>query len=60
MACRDPRARPDEQAPLAAAGLRFMRAGDWLYSSDPAAPAIGDVRVRFAAAPRPGHGHRRR
>lgn len=43
--------RPDEQALLAAAGLRFVRAGDWLYSGNPAAPEIGDVRVRFAAAP---------
>ena len=43
--------RPDERTAVTAAGLRFSRAGDWLYSGDPAAPAIGDVRVRFAAAP---------
>lgn len=42
------RDRPD----LAAAGLRFARAGDWLVSGEPGAePEVGDVRVRFAAAP---------
>jgi hypothetical protein len=42
---------PDRNRPVAAAGLSFRRSGDWLYSGDAAAPAIGDVRVRFAAAP---------
>jgi hypothetical protein len=36
---------------LAAAGMTFRRSGDWLHSGDPKAPAIGDVRVRLAAAP---------
>jgi hypothetical protein len=40
-----------DRRPLTAAGLIFARAGDWLYSGEAAAPAIGDVRVRFAAAP---------
>lgn len=42
---------PERDGPLTAAGLGFRRAGDWLYSGDPEAPRIGDVRVRFAAAP---------
>jgi len=42
---------PDRDRPVAAAGMSFRRSGDWLYSGDAAAPAIGDVRVRFAAAP---------
>jgi hypothetical protein len=43
---------PDrDRRPVAAAGLSFRRAGDWLYSGDADEPAIGDVRVRFAAAP---------
>ncbi len=43
--------RPERAGRLQAAGLTFRRAGDWLYSGDPASPAIGDVRVRFAIAP---------
>ena len=43
--------RPDDAGPVAAAGLSFARGDDWLYSGDPARPAIGDVRVRFATAP---------
>jgi hypothetical protein len=42
---------PDRDRPVAAAGLSFRRDGDWLYSGDAQAPAIGDVRARFAAAP---------
>jgi hypothetical protein len=40
---------PDET--LAAAGLVLRRAGDWLESGSPGSPAVGDVRVRLAAAP---------
>jgi hypothetical protein len=43
--------RPDQDGPVRADGLAFSRAGDWLYSGDPQAPAVGDVRVRFAIAP---------
>lgn len=43
--------RPDRDRPVRAARLVFARVGGWLYSGDPAAPAIGDVRVRFATAP---------
>lgn len=42
---------PERDGPVEAAGLSFRREGDWLYSGDPAEPRIGDVRVRFAAAP---------
>lgn len=42
---------PERNGPVAASGLGFRRAGDWLYSGDPQGPRIGDVRVRFAAAP---------
>lgn len=42
---------PERERPLAAEGLAFRRDGDWLYSGDPQEPRIGDVRVRFAAAP---------
>jgi hypothetical protein len=42
---------PDRAGPVAASGLGFRRAGDWLYSGDPEQPRTGDVRVRFAAAP---------
>ncbi len=37
--------------PLDAAGRRFAPAGDWLASGNPAAPAVGDVRVRWAYVP---------
>lgn len=43
--------RPDRDSVVHAARLLFTRAGDWLYSGDPVNPKIGDVRVRFAAAP---------
>ena len=43
--------RPDRDGPVRAESLTFARSGDWLYSGDPAAPAVGDVRVRFAVAP---------
>lgn len=43
--------RPDRDGPVRTARLVFARAGDWLYSGDPISPKIGDVRVRFAAAP---------
>ncbi len=43
--------RPDRDSVVHAARLLFARAGDWLYSGDPVNPKIGDVRVRFAAAP---------
>lgn len=32
-------------------GRSFTRAGEWLYTGDPQAPAVGDLRLRFAAAP---------
>ncbi|MEK0082803.1 TMEM43 family protein [Benzoatithermus flavus] len=40
-----------EAGTLSARGMVFRRSGDWLYGSDPAAPEVGDVRVRLAAAP---------
>lgn len=40
--------RPEQAS---AAGLAFGRRGDWLYSGNPSDPRVGDVRVRFAAAP---------
>jgi hypothetical protein len=42
---------PDRERPVAGQGLSFERSGDWLYSGDPASPAIGDVRLRLAVAP---------
>jgi hypothetical protein len=42
---------PDGERPVTGLGLSFKRSGDWLYSGDPASPAIGDVRLRLAVAP---------
>lgn len=42
---------PEQSGPVEAEGRRFARQERWLYSGEPAAPRIGDVRVRFDAAP---------
>ena len=43
--------RPEQGGRSAPSGLDFTRGGDWLFSGDPGAPVVGDVRVRFAVAP---------
>lgn len=43
--------RPEQCGAVRAERLDFTRSGDWLFSGDPGAPAVGDVRVRFAVAP---------
>lgn len=43
--------RPELDGTLAGPAAGFRREGDWLYSGDPAAPRVGDLRLRFAAAP---------
>src|SRR3954471_21749597 len=43
--------RPEQTGTVQLADLRFKREGDWLYGGDPRRPEIGDVRIRFTAAP---------
>ena len=43
--------KPDDGGGVGLGRLQFKREGDWLYSGDPRRPEVGDVRIRFAAAP---------